>query len=61
MTAKERARMARLERENEELRAAIHKHMDVYRETLIELVDVKTAFGLVQDAMQLFNERVRND
>ena len=55
MTAKERARMARLERENEELRAAIHKHMDVYRETLIELVDVKTAFGLVQDAMQLFN------
>ncbi len=36
-----RRKIERLERENEELRAEIAKHMDVYRETLYELVTYK--------------------
>lgn len=36
-----RRKIERLERENEELREQIAKHMDVYRETLYELVTYK--------------------
>ena len=36
-----RRKIERLERENEELRSEIAKHMDVYRETLYELVTYK--------------------
>jgi len=36
-----RRKIERLERENEELRAEIAKLMDVYRETLYELVTYK--------------------
>ncbi len=36
-----RRKIERLERENEELRAEIAKHTDVYRETLCELVTYK--------------------
>lgn len=39
--ASARRKIERLERENEELRAEIAKHMDVYRETLYELVTYK--------------------
>ena len=41
ISAKTRRQIERLERENEELRAEIAKHMDVYRETLYELVTYK--------------------
>lgn len=57
MTAKDRARMARLERENAELHAAINKHMDVYRSTLCELVEVKTTLGMIEDALAIRNMR----
>lgn len=36
-----RRKIERLERENEELREQIAKHMDMYRETLCELVTYK--------------------
>ena len=39
-----RRKIERLERENEELRSEIAKHMDVYRETLYELVTYKVRF-----------------
>ena len=41
MNAKERAQLTRLERENAELRAAISRHLDVYRDQLIELIDLR--------------------
>ena len=51
MTKQEAARMARLERENAELRKVIDKHMDVYRATLYELVEVKTTLAQIESAM----------
>lgn len=51
MTPKEAQRMKRLEIENSELRAQIEKHMSVYRESLYQIVEMKTKLQLIDMAM----------
>lgn len=51
MTAKDRARIARLESENARLREAIEKHLDVYRAQALELIDLRTRLDLVRQAI----------
>ena len=51
MNSKERAHVARLEAENTQLRAQIEKHMQIYREQLYELVDLRTQLDLVRAAI----------
>lgn len=51
MNSKERAHVARLEAENAQLRAQIEKHMQIYREQLYELVDLRTQLDLVRAAI----------
>lgn len=51
MTAKELQKMKRLEIENSELRAQIEKHMSVYRESLYQIVEMKTKLQLIDMAM----------
>lgn len=52
MTAKERARLARLETENARLREQLDKQAKIYREQLYELVALKTTIELVSAAME---------
>ena len=51
MNSKDRARVSRLEAENAQLRAQIEKHMQIYREQLYELVDLRTQLDLVRAAI----------
>ena len=51
MTAKERARLARLETENARLREQLDKQAKIYREQLYELVELKTTIDLVTTAL----------
>ena len=51
LNSKERAHVARLEAENTQLRAQIEKHMQIYREQLYELVDLRTQLDLVRAAI----------
>jgi chromosome segregation and condensation protein ScpB len=51
MTAKEMQKIKRLEIENSELRAQIEKHMSVYRESLYQIVEMKTKLQLIDMAM----------
>lgn len=51
MNSKERAHVTRLEAENAQLRAQIEKHMQIYREQLYELVDLRTQLDLVRAAI----------
>ena len=51
MTAKERARLARLETENARLREQLDKQAKIYRDQLYELVELKTTIDLVTTAL----------
>jgi len=51
MTAKERARLARLEAENTRLREQLDRSMEVYREQVFELVELRTQVDLVRAAL----------
>lgn len=51
MTAKEAQKMKRLELENAELRNKIDHHLDVYRDQLYELVELKAKLALVDSAL----------
>lgn len=51
LNSKERAHVTRLEAENAQLRAQIEKHMQIYREQLYELVDLRTQLDLVRAAI----------
>ena len=51
MTAKERQRIARLESENAQLRAEIAKHLRIYGDTLMELVEARATIEAVRAAM----------
>ena len=51
MTAKERARLARLEAENARLRGQLDKQAKIYRDQLYELVELKTTIDLVTAAL----------
>lgn len=52
MTAKEAAKLRRLEVENEELKLVISRHIEVYRDQAMELIDLRTRLRLVEEALQ---------
>ena len=52
MTKKEQMQMARLEIENEELRARLDKSMDVYRDQVTELIELRTKLELIEFALR---------
>lgn len=56
LPAAARRKIERLERENEELRSEIAKHMDVYRETLYELVTYKVRCERAQKVLEGVDE-----
>lgn len=51
MTAKERARMARIEAENAELRQRLDQSMAVYRAQAIELIELRSRIEAVRFAL----------
>jgi len=52
MTAKERRRMERLERENAELRDNIAQHMRIYGDALVTICELKARIDTARDALQ---------
>lgn len=51
MTAKERARLARLEAENARLREQLDKQAKIYREQLYEIVDLRAKVDLIASVL----------
>jgi len=49
MTARERAYVRRLELENAQLRAQNDKHIDIYREQTVELVELRAKLDLLRE------------
>jgi hypothetical protein len=56
MTAKESAKMARLEAENKRLREMVDKQMEIYRDQAWELVGLRTKLDLVVAALRSCDE-----
>ena len=52
MTAKEKQRMERLEIENRELREKCDKHVEIYREQLYEIVEMRAKLELIESVLQ---------
>lgn len=52
MTAKEKARMRKLELENKELRAELDKATGIYRESLYERVDQKIKLEMIREILE---------
>ena len=51
MTAKERNRLRKLERENEHFRAQIDKQSIIIRNNIYEIVELKTALDIIKAAL----------
>lgn len=51
MSTREQAKLRRLELENEELRQANARHIDVYREQLVELIELRAKLQLMQELL----------
>ncbi|GEM_PF-2844141 len=49
MTARERAYVRRLELENAQLRAQNDKHIDIYREQAVELIELRAKLDLLRE------------
>ena len=49
MTAKERATLRRLELENQQLRETVARHIEVYRDQLIELIELRATVDLLRE------------
>ena len=49
MNAKETARLRRLELENEQLRAQNAKHIEVFRDQAIELIELRAQIQLMRE------------
>lgn len=52
MTAKEKAKMRKLELENQELRAELDKATGIYRESLYERVDQKIKLEMIREILE---------
>ncbi|MVW75348.1 hypothetical protein [Pseudomonas xionganensis] len=52
MTAKDRARMRRLELENEELRRHNATHIRVFRDQALKLVELRATLQLLREILQ---------
>lgn len=51
MTAKEQAKLRRLELENAELRRQVSKHIEVYRDQAIELIELRAKIDALRDVL----------
>lgn len=51
LTARDRAKLRRLELENAELRQANARHVDVYREQLVELIELRATLQLMRELL----------
>ena len=49
MTAKERARLRRIEIENAELRKKIDQHISVYRDQAIEIIELRATIDMIRE------------
>lgn len=49
MTARERAYVRRMELENEQLRAQHAKHIEVYRDQALELIELRAKLDLLRE------------
>lgn len=49
MTVLEKAKLRRLELENEQLRAQHARHIEVYRDQLIELIELRAKLDLLRE------------
>ena len=49
MTAKEKAKLRRLELENEQLRAQHARHIEVYRDQSLELIELRAKLELLRE------------
>ena len=52
MTAKDRRRLERLERENAELRHKLAQHMRIYSDALVTICELKARIDTARDALQ---------
>lgn len=52
MTAKERQLMLKLEIENRELRSQNAKHFEIYRDSLIDVIELRAKLELVEMALR---------
>lgn len=52
MTAKDRRRLERLERENAELRHKLAQHMRIYADALVTICELKARIDTARDALQ---------
>jgi len=51
LTARDKAKLRRLELENAELRQANARHIDVYREQLVELIELRAKLQLMRELL----------
>ena len=51
LTASDRAKLRRLELENAELRQVNARHIDVYREQLVELIELRAKLQLMRELL----------
>lgn len=51
MTKAEQARLRRLELENAELRRQCDKHIEVYRDQALELIELRTRLQVVRELL----------
>lgn len=52
MTAKEQAKLRRLELENEQLRQQHRRHIEVYGEQSMELIELRAQIALMREILQ---------
>ena len=52
MTAKEQAKLRRLELENEQLRQQHLRHIEVYRDQSLELIELRAQIQLLREILQ---------
>ena len=51
LTARDKAKLRRLELENAELRQVNARHIDVYREQLVELIELRAKLQLMRELL----------
>ena len=51
MTKREQASMRKLELENSQLRDQIQRHIEVYRDQAIELIELRSTIGLLRELL----------
>ena len=51
MSKQEQQKMRRLEIENEQLRQMNNRHIEVYRDMAIEMIELKTKLQLIEEAI----------